>query len=353
MVRDPDRSRASMRATVLPSNQPRHFCRGGVNIARFRGVDPIDAYRPEDWIGSATTRLGAESVGLTTPPDGRTLRSALDEIPVGWLGSAHTQRWGATPALLVKLLDAGQRLPVHCHPSRLFAGEHLSSHFGKTEAWFILDTVGGHPSIYLGVRDDVPEWQLRTWDGNPGPGGAPWCRQPDRGTRRRVRGGGGVAARDRSRCLPRRALGTHRLQRVARVGRIRARPGERALEPRLGRALQCVDRRAMSPEAVARLVHPRERMAEVRPEVLRVFADAADPYFRAELISGCGVTDPSFTILVVLDGEGSIDFSDGAHLPVRRGQTVLVPHGAGAAVIVGDIEVFRCLPPNPATPPEA
>lgn len=353
MVRDPDRSRASMRATVLPPNQPRHFYRGGVNIARFRGVDPIDAYRPEHWIGSATTRLGTESVELATPPHGRTLRSALDDNPVGWLGSAHTQRWGATPALLVKLLDAGQRLPVHCHPSRLIAGEHLSSHFGKTEAWLILDTVGGHPSIYLSFRDDVPEWLLRTWDGNPGPGRAPWCRQPDRGTRRRVRGGaGGVAARDRSRCLPRRAPGTHRLQRVARVGRIRARPGERALEPRMGRCPQCVDRRAMSLEAVARLVHPRERMADVRPQVLRVFADAADP-FSGELISDGGVTDPSFAILVVLDGAGIIDFSDGAHLPVRRGQTVLVPHGAGAAVIGGDFEVFRCLPPNPATPPEA
>jgi len=36
-------------------------------------------------------------------------------------------RFGANPALLVKLLDAGQRLPVHVHPDRRFATTHLAS----------------------------------------------------------------------------------------------------------------------------------------------------------------------------------------------------------------------------------
>ena len=343
-----------MRATVLPPNQPRHFYRGGVNIARFRGVDPIDAYRPEDWIGSATTRLGAESVGLTTPPDGRTLRSALDENPVGWLGSAHTQRWGATPALLVKLLEQGSGclctvIRVGCSPVSTCQATSARRRHGSSSTRLAVT-----PASTSASGTTCP-------NGTCGPGTATQDRDALLGAANRIEAHAGESvvvpaglphAIDPGVFLVELLEPTDFSVLLEWEG-FAPDPGSAHLSLGWDVALQCVDRRAMSPEAVARLVHSRERMAEVRPQVLRVFADAADPYFRAELISGGGVTDPSFAILVVLDGEGSIDFSDGAHLPVRRGQTVLVPHGAGAAVIVGDIEVFRCLPPNPATPPEA
>ncbi|WP_231560250.1 hypothetical protein [Microbacterium hominis] len=39
---------------------------------------------------------------------------------------------------LVKLLDAGQRLPVHAHPDDAFAAAHLGRAHGKAEAWYIL-----------------------------------------------------------------------------------------------------------------------------------------------------------------------------------------------------------------------
>ena len=47
--------------------------------------------------------------------------------------------------MLVKLLDAGQRLPVHVHPDRAFAVRHLGSRHGKTEAWVVLGTCGCGP----------------------------------------------------------------------------------------------------------------------------------------------------------------------------------------------------------------
>jgi mannose-6-phosphate isomerase class I len=50
-------------------------------------------------------------------------------------------RYGADPALLVKILDTGERLVVHFHPDRDFAARHLGSRYGKTEAWIILDAL--------------------------------------------------------------------------------------------------------------------------------------------------------------------------------------------------------------------
>jgi mannose-6-phosphate isomerase class I len=38
----------------------------------------------------------------------------------------------------VKLLDGGQRLPVHAHPHAAFAARHLGRAHGEAEAWYIV-----------------------------------------------------------------------------------------------------------------------------------------------------------------------------------------------------------------------
>ena len=83
-------------------------------------------FGPEDWIASATPRFGRGDDGPTTMPDGRYLsrrhRHRCGEL--AWAGTRRVLR--SDPALLVgKLLDAGQRLPVHVHPDRAFAVSHL------------------------------------------------------------------------------------------------------------------------------------------------------------------------------------------------------------------------------------
>ena len=114
---------------------------------------------PEDWVGSTTTLFGEESVGLSVLPDGRRLRDAVAADPLHWLGADHLARYGADTMLLVKLLDAGERLPVHIHPLREFAHPHLDRQHGKAEAWCILD--GGE--VHLGFRREVSEVELDRW----------------------------------------------------------------------------------------------------------------------------------------------------------------------------------------------
>lgn len=142
----------------LPSNRPAdRFYRGGAGIARFRGEGPTAPHEPEDWIASTTTVAGEGPVGLTRLPDGRLLRDAIAEDPSAWLGSEHASRWGADPQLLVKLLDAGQRLPVHAHPHDDFAAAHLGRAHGKAEAWYIL--TGG--TVHIGLRTALTTAALR------------------------------------------------------------------------------------------------------------------------------------------------------------------------------------------------
>src|SRR5947207_10007072 len=109
-----------MQPVPLAANLPATFYRGAGRIARFRGCPDLPP-RPEDWVASTTTRFGSSSAGLSSLPSGQLLRDAVLAAPERWLGPAHVDRYGADPAILVKLLDAGERLPVHVHPDRRFA----------------------------------------------------------------------------------------------------------------------------------------------------------------------------------------------------------------------------------------
>ena len=152
----------------LAPNRVYRFYQGGALMDAFRGVpDPRDTDRPEDWVGSITPAANPPEhtypgEGLSSVEvDGQAVRLAdlLAESPERVAGSDIVGRYGATTALLVKLLDAGSRLPVHGHPTRDFARRVLDSQFGKAEAWAILATrqIPGQPSprVWLGFREDL------------------------------------------------------------------------------------------------------------------------------------------------------------------------------------------------------
>lgn len=138
----------------LAPNQLDHFYRGGYRIGALRG-GPGGPMRPEEWLASATTRFGEPEQGLTRLPDGSLLRDQVRSDPVAWLGPDHVARYGGDNVeLLLKLLDSDQRLPVHAHPRRPFAREHLGLSHGKTEAWVVLEADPG-AVVGLGFRRRV------------------------------------------------------------------------------------------------------------------------------------------------------------------------------------------------------
>jgi mannose-6-phosphate isomerase len=133
------------------------FYRGGALIDRLRGEPEEDGDFPEDWVGSVTraSNPGRDEpeAGLSRLADGRLLKDVVDADP---------EHWG-TPQVLVKLLDPAMRLPVHAHPSRAFAREHLGSELGKTEAWIVVATRAPEAEVWLGLRDAAGPAQYRGW----------------------------------------------------------------------------------------------------------------------------------------------------------------------------------------------
>ena len=71
-----------------------------------------------------------------------TLRELAEALPEEMVGARFADRWGPITGVLVKLLSPAGQVPLHAHPTREWARQHLGSRFGKTEAWILLDTPG-------------------------------------------------------------------------------------------------------------------------------------------------------------------------------------------------------------------
>jgi mannose-6-phosphate isomerase len=329
-----------MKPIVLPPNVLHHFYAGGARIAAFRGLDLADDHMPEEWIGAVNTTFGDATRGLSRLPDGTYLRDAVAADPEGWLGADHVARWGTDTGLLVKLLDAGQRLPVHFHPGRPFAAEHLHLAHGKTESWIIVEAEPG-ARVHVGFAEPVEPDTVRGW----------------------MRDQDSAAMLGAMRSLPVQAgdavfvpAGTPHaigagillveLQEPTDLSVLMEWNGFELTEDEghLGLgwdlALQALDRSAWDDERLAGLT------AAADPSLLP--ADA-DPYFRADVVSGRATLEPGFAVLVGTRGEGTLVTGDG-ETAIARGTAVLVPHAAGAAELRGDVTAIRSRPADPASP---
>jgi mannose-6-phosphate isomerase len=328
-----------VKPTLLPPNGVRRFYKGGPAIAALRGEAPPgdpDALRePEDWVGSTTEAFGEPGVGLSALADGRLLRDVVGDAPEAWLGAAHVARWGADPALLVKLLDAGERLPVHVHPDGPFAREHLGTRFGKTEAWVV---VGGSGVVHLGWRRDVGLDQIRAWVDAQDTAAMLEALHPlELGVGDAVFVPAGVP----------HAIGEGlliaELQEPSDMsvmlewdGHGIAGEAEATLGLGWPAALSCVETTARD---AASLRGPRGERRALPP--------AADAYFAADWLGDGAELARGFTVLLVLEGAGRLESADGTALSVARGDNVVIPDAAGVSRLRGDVRALACRPADP------
>jgi mannose-6-phosphate isomerase len=333
-----------MRPVVLPPNDIARFYRGGPGIAALRGTPPAGERVPEDWVGSTTTVFGEPELGLSRLPDGRRLRDVLAADPVAYLGPDHAARRGADPALLVKLLDAGERLPVHVHPDGPFAHQALGAPYGKTEAWIVVAVDHDDAGVAAGFRDDVAPEMLEDWvraqdhDALLGalnplpvkPGDAIFV---PAGVAHAI--GAGVLIvelqepTDLSILLEWEGFGIED-------------DGQATLGLGWDLALRCVDLGRCDPDTL------RGPGARDGP-VTRLLPAAADHFFRAERIAPAPIAalERGFAILVVTDGAGALLPETGEPLALKRGDTLLVPWAAGGCHLEGDVVAIACRPPAP------
>ncbi|MGI8533872.1 MAG: hypothetical protein ACR2LP_03215 [Candidatus Limnocylindrales bacterium] len=362
----------------LPPDRVTRPDRGGALLESFRSggtaalVEPtthgVDGHRPEEWLASTVRAWSAVGKPLTDEgltvvrDDGRdvTLREIVQRRQFARLvGSDLMRVAGPTTGLLVRLVDAAERTPVHCHPSRGFAERFLGSRFGGTKAWLVLGTrqVPGAPPprIFLGFRQTVEraELQRSIADGatdallesmhqRPVASGDVWF----------IPAG-----------LP-HAIGAGVL--LVELGEpadfsIVAETADFAMAARdahLGMGwnvmVDAFDGRGWSDEEVAALrQQPTSAESEPPMQRYRLLGRATEAYVRAERLSvagGSGVLPWSDTLVVgiVLDGEGEV-MAPGGSLRVTAGDAFAVPAGVSDStrlVAERSLTLLCCLPPD-------
>jgi mannose-6-phosphate isomerase len=333
----------------LAANPVQHFSRGGDRIAALRGFTPTSNHQPEEWVAATVARFGHAGVGLAVTDAGDVLRDLVAADPEGWLGAwaAATRRSApADTGVLVKLLDAGQRLPVHAHPDRVFATRHLDCPYGKTEAWFVLDAEPG-AAVHLGWRDDVDPDELA---GRRESQDSAWMLS--RMHEVPVRPGDGIL-------VP--AGQVHAIGEGVFVVEAQEPTDFSILlewsvttsdreDSHLGLgfevAMAAVSHRALAPDDLTALTrHLADGATAPHPQ--RCLPEAADPFFRLEVLApddhAVGPIPAGFAALVVLDGEGTIA-SESGEVAISRGDLLAVPAGFGDWSLRGPARVVAARP---------
>ena len=112
---------------------------GGRLIRQLHGEpNAIDDHFPEEWLTSVVTARnpGRESIveGLSVAYDNESLRNKIAANPAEMLGAAFAAQFGATPGVLVKLLDSAERLTIQVHPTAAQAQRLFGSHLARRSA---------------------------------------------------------------------------------------------------------------------------------------------------------------------------------------------------------------------------
>lgn len=144
---------------------------GGSQIDKIHGIpDSVDTQFPEEWIMSTVIARNAgredieEGMCYLQSEQDVSLKDFIQSDPEKALGAEHLGQVGSTTGVLVKVIDAAERLTVQVHPDKQKALELFNSRFGKTECWHILGgrTIDGEePSIYMGFKEGITreEWK--------------------------------------------------------------------------------------------------------------------------------------------------------------------------------------------------
>lgn len=336
-----------MQPVALAPNLVDHFYLGGDRIARLRGITTTSQRQPEEWLGSTVSRAGHGDVGLAATLSGHVLRDLVAAQPAAWVGPDHASALTASDTgILVKLLDARQRLPVHAHPDRDFAARHLGCPYGKTEAWFVLEAEPG-AAVHLGWSADVDPAELaERRDAQD----SDWMLE--RMNRLEVTPGTGVLV----------PAGTvHAIDAGIFLAEVQE-PTDFSIvlewsittstreESHLGigfdAVMPAVSTARLAPDVVASLVR-RSDLSATALEARSVLPAGADPFFRllhAAPAGGAGVdVAAGFNVVLVLQGDGRLSSGQGA-VPVRAGQVFAVPHAFGPWQGQGDVSMLVCGP---------
>lgn len=312
----------------LPSNQFDHFYKGGYRIGKLRN-GPGGPMRPEEWIGSTTTRFGENVNGLSTLGSGELLKDAISANPNSWLGQRHIEKFGVSTEILVKLLDPDQRLPVHYHPEKKFAKTNLQLNHGKTEAWIILEAPVG-ATVGIGFKEEMDKADVlalvSAHDSKA---------LLDSLVSKNVQAGDAVFVPAGVAHSIAAGIFVLELQEPTDLSIMLewdgfAFDGDKDGHLNLGfeTALDALRLSPLSKEEDREIISKFESNS---PNSHPIFKSVADPFFRADYLTGDDFrVEAGFGIFLCLVGEGELNFESSGKISVKRGDALVIPFIAGA-----------------------
>jgi mannose-6-phosphate isomerase len=298
--------------------------------------------RPEEWIGSVTTRFGEAEQGLSKLSDGTLLKDAIKNNSDEWLGVDHVKNFGLSTEILIKLLDPDQRLPVHYHPNKSFAKQHLGLDHGKTEAWIILEAPAGS-GVGLGFNEaQNKEDLLKLVRSQDSAALLASLRRAEVSVGDAILVPAGVAhAIDAGIFLL-------ELQEPTDLSALLEWEGfavDGIKDGHLGLGFETVtDALKLDPLTDSEFESLIARNALTGGALRSILPLKADGYFRAHLAPQSGEFEAGFAIALVLNGSGSVTFANAPAMEITQGDALVIPHAAGNYSISG-ANVIVCRPP--------
>jgi mannose-6-phosphate isomerase len=298
--------------------------------------------RPEEWIGSVTTRFGEAEQGLSRLSDGTLLKDAIKANPDSWLGADHVKNFGLSTEILIKLLDPDQRLPVHFHPNKSFSKQHLGLDHGKTEAWIILEAPSGS-GVGLGFKESQNKEDLLSLVRNQDSAALlASLRRSEVSVGDAILVPAGVAhAIDAGIFLL-------ELQEPTDLSALLEWEGfavDGIKDGHLGLGFETVtDALKLDPLTDSEFESLILRNVLSGGALRSILPLKADGYFRAHLAPQAGDFEAGFAIALVLNGSGTVTFANADTMEITQGDALVIPHAAGNYSVSG-ANVIICRPP--------
>ncbi|MBO7396764.1 MAG: class I mannose-6-phosphate isomerase [Bacteroidales bacterium] len=289
---------------------------GGEKIAPYKGVKTEQKHIGESWELSGVK--GNESIVSEGPLKGRSIASLVKEYKEELVGRHVYENTGDEFPLLIKFIDALTDLSIQVHPNDELAAERHNGSKGKTEMWYVVAAEPG-AHLYAGLKEKLTpeEYASKVADGSITDALARHDVHPGdvfflpAGRIHAICGGCFIAEIQQTSDI------TYRIYDYGRLG-LDGKPRELHTE--------------LAKDAIDYKVYPSYR-SDYTPEENEEVQVVSCPYFTTSIwdltlpcakdLSGID----SFMVVMCLEGEGSLEV-DGESVPVRQGETVLIPASA-------------------------
>ena len=267
--------------------------------------------------------------------DGKTLSDVLEkELGMDALGTNCKCDSIEDFPILIKLIDADDKLSVQVHPDDEYAAAHEKDVRGKTEAWYIIDCDDDAEIIY-GFKDDITKEEFRASIENGTlldkvnrakvkPGDVAFISS---GTLHAI-GKGILLAEVQQSCNT-----TYRVFDYNRTG-LDGKPRELHVEKAVDVTNCAVPEGTLEPEGmpvkhdgyVSILLSECPYFTMTSVDVETLYADDAD--------------ETSFVSLIVLDGNGTIKCGDEEY-EIKKGDSIFIPASSGAYYVSGKVKLLQ------------